>query len=105
MSRDASVTKSCTLHGLVGGSFDANLADGIVLDRPGQRTHWGRMVFPLPPTPVKAGDRVEVHLELAMDESLRSHFHWSRRIVTRNEEVALRHDTRRRFGAAEEGGA
>lgn len=92
------VTKSCTLHGLVGW-FDADLADGVVLStEPGMRTHWGQMVFPLPPTPVRAGDRVEARLELAMDASLRSHFRWSGSIITAHETVEFEHDTRRRFG-------
>lgn len=92
------IEKACTLHGLIGW-FDADLADGVVLStEPGMRTHWGQMVFPLPPSAVRPGDRVEARLELAMDASLRSHFRWSGSIITAHETVDFEHDTRRRFG-------
>ncbi len=94
------VDKSCTLHGLIGW-FDADLADGITLStQPGQRTHWGQMVFPLPPTSVRAGDRLDVPLELAMDDNLRSHFRWHGTIMTQAGLVPFECDTRRRFGGA-----
>jgi SAM-dependent methyltransferase len=94
------VTMACRLQGLVAW-FDADLADGVVLStEPGQRTHWGQMLFPLPEVGVRPGDRLEVRLELAMDEALRSHFRWSGKVVTRGEEIAFERDTRQRFGGA-----
>jgi SAM-dependent methyltransferase len=95
------IERAATLHGLVGW-FDADLADGVVLSTaPGQRTHWGQMVFPLPPTAVKPGDRVEVRLDLSMDDALRSYFRWEGRIVAHDgarDAVAFACDTRLRFG-------
>lgn len=94
------VKKKVQLHALVGW-FDADLADGIALStRPGQRTHWGQMAFPLPTVSVAPGDRVDVRLELAMDASLRSYFRWSGRVVTAAGETPFEADTRRRFGDA-----
>lgn len=94
--------KSATLHALVGW-FDADLGAGVVLSTaPGQRTHWGQMVFPLPPTPVKAGDVLEVRLVLAMDEALRSYFAWDGVIRTQAGETTFSCDTRKRFGAPDE---
>ncbi len=98
METHLAVKRSGTVHGLVGW-FDADLADGVILSTaPGQRTHWGQMVFPLPPTPVKAGDRLEVTLTLAMDESLKSYFRWEGRIVRDGDSVEFACDTRQRFG-------
>jgi len=92
------VMKACTLHGIIGW-FDADLAAGVTLSTaPGFRTHWGQMVFALPPVAVRVGDRVEIQLELAMDEALRSHFRWRGKVVTTAGEVAFDRDTRRRFG-------
>lgn len=94
------VRKACTLHALVGW-FDADLADGVVLSTaPGHRTHWGQMVFPLPPTRVRPGDVVEARVELAMDESLRTHFRWRGKVITQQGEVLFERDTRQRFGGA-----
>ncbi|MFO0745011.1 MAG: class I SAM-dependent methyltransferase [Myxococcota bacterium] len=94
------VTKKVQLHALVGW-FDADLADGVTLStRPGQRTHWGQMAFPLPAVSVAPGDRLEVRLELAMDEKLKSYFRWSGKVVTAAGETAFEADTRRRFGDA-----
>ncbi len=100
LQAELTVDKSCTLHGLIGW-FDADLAEGFVLStEPGQRTHWGQMVFPLPPTSVRANDRLNVRLELAMDDNLRSHFRWHGTISTQAGEVPFDCDTRRRFGGA-----
>lgn len=95
------VTKAVTLHGLIGW-FDADLAEGVVLStEPGQRTHWGQMVFPLPAVSVRPGDRIEVRLELAMDAALRSHFRWSGKVIsTGGFELEFERDTRLRFGGA-----
>ncbi|HRE90839.1 MAG TPA: methyltransferase domain-containing protein [Myxococcota bacterium] len=96
------VVKSGTVHGLVGW-FDADLGEGVVLSTaPGQRTHWGQMVFPLPPTPCRAGDSISVTLTLAMDEALRSYFRWSGVIRTAGGEVDFEADTRKRFGVSDE---
>jgi SAM-dependent methyltransferase len=92
-------TRNVTLHGLIGW-FDADLAPDVTLSTaPGNRTHWGQMLFPLPETPVAAGGRVEVRLTLAMDAALRSHFRWEGRVEARSGEVVtFARDTRRRFG-------
>jgi len=93
------VKKKVTLHALVGW-FDADLGDEVVLStRPGKRTHWGQMAFPLPAVPVAPGDRVEARLELAMDAQLKSYFRWSGTIVSAAAgDVPFEADTRRRFG-------
>jgi hypothetical protein len=99
------VTMACRLHGLVGW-FDADLADGVLLStEPGQRTHWGQMVFPLPPVSVRPGDRVDAKVELAMDEGAdgrgRSHFRWYGKVHTQDGEHAFERDTRMRFGGVQ----
>jgi len=100
------VHRAVTLHALVGW-FDADLGEGITLStRPGVRTHWGQMAFPLPSTSVRAGDAVEVSLRLAMDDGLRCHYIWSgtiRRPSHPDGDVVFSRDTRRRFGVSEEG--
>lgn len=102
LETELTVTKSATVHGLVGW-FDADLGADVVLSTaPGQRTHWGQMVFPLPPTPVRAGDTLAVTLTLAMDEALRSYFRWSGVIRTQGGDVAFEADTRKRFGAPDD---
>lgn len=92
-------TRHVTLHGLIGW-FDAELAPSVTLSTaPGNRTHWGQMLFPLPPTPVAPGARLEVRLTLAMDEALRSYFRWEGHITARTGEVIpFARDTRARFG-------
>jgi protein arginine N-methyltransferase 1 len=76
MQAELEVTRAVTLEALVGW-FEARLTPNVTLSTaPGVRTHWGQMAFPLPETPVRCGDRVEVQLELEMDESLRSSFRW-----------------------------
>jgi protein arginine N-methyltransferase 1 len=92
-------TRAVTLHGLIGW-FDADLAPGVTLSTaPGNRTHWGQMLFPLPPTPVAAGGRLEVRLTLAMDAALRSYFRWEGQLTARDGAVVpFARDTRRRFG-------
>lgn len=52
------------LRGLAGW-FEATLAPDVVLDTgPGHETHWGQYLFPLPPTPVAAGDTIDARLWL-----------------------------------------
>ncbi|MDY0062192.1 MAG: 50S ribosomal protein L11 methyltransferase [Myxococcota bacterium] len=52
------------LQGLAGW-FVATLAPDVVLQTgPGYETHWGQYLFPLPPTPAQAGDRLTVRLWL-----------------------------------------
>ena len=98
------VSRTVTLHALVGW-FDADLGGGITLStRPGVRTHWGQMAFPLPATAVRKGDQVDVTLRLVMDAALRCHYIWSgliRRPGHPEGDVSFSRDTRRRFGAAE----
>lgn len=95
------VTMACRLHGLIGW-FDADLAEGVVLStEPGQRTHWGQMVFPLPGVPVRPGDRLDAKLELAMDlDAHRSHFRWYGEVITKDGVHPFERDTRKRFGGA-----
>jgi SAM-dependent methyltransferase len=93
------VTKSRTLHALVGW-FEAELAPGVTLStKPGNRTHWGQMAFVIPTTPVIEGDHVDVRLVLSMDDGLKSHFAWTGTIVRPGrDDVPFDCDTRRRFG-------
>ncbi|MGB0588848.1 MAG: methyltransferase domain-containing protein [Myxococcota bacterium] len=102
MTTELEVTRAVTLHGLLGW-FDADLGEGITLStRPGIRTHWGQMAFPLPSTAVKKGDRIAVTLRLAMDAELRCHYTWSGRIVRPGHpegDVSFTRDTRKRFDA------
>ena len=102
MSTQMEVTRAVTLHALVGW-FDADLGEGITLStRPGVRTHWGQMAFPLPATAVRPGDLIDVQVCLSMDAELRSYYIWSGRIVRPGHpegDVSFARDTRNRFGA------
>jgi SAM-dependent methyltransferase len=102
MTSEMEVTRAVTLHALIGW-FDADLGEGITLStRPGIRTHWGQMAFPLPATSVRSGDRITVQLCLAMDAELRCHYTWSGRIIRSGHpegDVSFARDTRKRFGA------
>jgi len=61
-------TRAGTLRALAGW-FEAPLAEGVVLtNAPGGETHWGQLIFPLPPSDVAAGDQLEVRLRLDGDE-------------------------------------
>jgi SAM-dependent methyltransferase len=101
METSMEVTRAVTLHALVGW-FDADLGGGITLSsRPGVRTHWGQMAFPLPSTSVRPGDQIDVKLDLAMDGSLRCHYTWSGRVRRPGHpegDVSFARDTRERFG-------
>ena len=47
------------------GWFEAPLADDVTLtNAPGGETHWGQLIFPLPPSEVAAGDRLDIRLWL-----------------------------------------
>lgn len=95
------VAERRTLHALLGW-FDAELCDGVVLStRPGTRTHWGQTAFAVPATAVEPGDRVEVEVDLAMDEDLKSRWVW-RGVVRRpgRGDVTFAADTAQRFGGA-----
>jgi len=49
----------------VAGWFDAQLAEGVTLSTaPASDTHWGQYLFPLPPTQVLRGDRLQLRLYL-----------------------------------------
>lgn len=55
------IDRAGTLDGLIGW-FEAALAPGVVLQTgPGHDTHWGQMLFPLPPVAALPGDLLEVH--------------------------------------------
>lgn len=87
-----------TVHGFLGW-FVAELAPGIELDtRPGVRTHWGQLLFPVAPFAVRPGDRLSLRVELTLDERYESAFRWSGALV-RGSETAARfaHDTSARF--------
>lgn len=98
LSASLEATRAITLDALVGW-FVADLGEGVTLSTaPGVRTHWGQMAFPLPPTAVRAGDRVEVTLTLGMDADLRCHYTWAGTIRRPGRgEVPFARDTRRRF--------
>jgi 2-polyprenyl-3-methyl-5-hydroxy-6-metoxy-1,4-benzoquinol methylase len=94
------VKKPRTLHALIGW-FEADLGAGVTLSTaPGVPTHWGQMAFPLPATPVRAGDTVRVQLRLSMDETLKGRFAWSG-LVERpgRPAVPFQRDSARRFDA------
>jgi hypothetical protein len=58
------VERDGVLHAIVGW-WIARLAPEVVLTTaPGHTTHWGQYLWPVPSTPVRAGDRVHVHLAL-----------------------------------------
>ncbi|MBW2258086.1 MAG: hypothetical protein JRI25_26280, partial [Deltaproteobacteria bacterium] len=57
------VDREAVLRGFAGW-FTAELAEGVILDtRPGVVTFWGQTVWPAPPTRVRPGDTVALHLE------------------------------------------
>jgi len=59
---ELAVTRAGTLRALLGW-FEATLAPGITLSTaPGIQTHWGQYAFPVPPTELVAGERIEVQL-------------------------------------------
>jgi len=91
-----------TVHGFVGW-FAAELAPGIVLDtRPGVRTHWGQLLFPIAGFPAAAGDRVSLRLELTLDERYESAFRWSGAVTRAGDTVhRFAHDTSARFADAD----
>ena len=92
------------LSGFVGW-FTADLAPGIVLDtRPGIRTHWGQMFFPVLEQPLSQGDLIKLNLGLHMDETYRSVFEWSGQVMDRrgNSTFEFRHSSERRFQKAAE---
>ena len=93
--------KARTIHGFVGW-FVASLAPGIELDtRPGEATHWGQLLFPLDSLAAKAGDRLTVRLDLAMDPRYQSTFRWEGSLQRAGETVSrFRHDTSARFSVA-----
>lgn len=76
------VTRPAKLHGVLGW-FDADLGNGIELSTgPGQRTHWGQMLFPIAETAVVADDRLTFELSLRMDPDYRWIFEWRGAVVS-----------------------
>lgn len=96
------VAAARTVHGFVGW-FVAELAPGIALDtRPGVRTHWGQLLFPIEPLAAAAGDRLSLRLELTLDERYESAFRWAGALSRGGETVArFEHDTSARFADAD----
>ncbi len=94
------VGRALPVQALVGW-FVADLGAGVELSTaPGNRTHWGQMVFPLPATRVRKGDVIEARLELGMDERGQGHYRWAgwiRRPDHPAGDVPFDRDTRRRF--------
>jgi len=63
------------------GWFVAEMAEGVLLDTgPGVQSHWGQYLFPVPRTPLEAGDRIEIRLGLVppFDDP---HWRWEGRVV------------------------
>ena len=87
-----------TVHGFVGW-FAADLAPGITLDtRPGVRTHWGQLLFPVAPFAVGVGDRILLRLRLTLDANYESAFVWSGEHLRAGAVVGrFSHDTSARF--------
>lgn len=94
------IPRARTIHGFVGW-FVATLAPGLELDtRPGLRTHWGQLLFPIAPLAARAGDRMRLSVELVMDPDYHSAFRWSGALLRGEEVVAsFAHDTSARFTA------
>ncbi|MEL6344147.1 MAG: 50S ribosomal protein L11 methyltransferase [Myxococcota bacterium] len=70
----------------IAGWFDADLGNGVRLQTtPGFDTHWGQMLFPIPPAEVHPGDRLAVHLV-----QVESRWTW-RVTITRGKDVILDH--------------
>ena len=69
---DSSLRFEVTTPGTIcalAGWFQAELAEGVVLETgPGQNTHWGQYLFPLPTTRVKPGDSLIVQLSFGGGE-------------------------------------
>jgi hypothetical protein len=60
VTRRFTFTRDGKLRALAGW-FRAPLADDVILtNAPGGNTHWGQLIFPLPPTDVVAGDVLEI---------------------------------------------
>ena len=96
------IEKARTIHGFVGW-FVAYLAPGIVLDTgpTATPTHWGQLLFPVSPLRAAPGDRLELHVELAMDPRYQSTFRWWGRLRRGDATVArFAHDTSARFSTA-----
>ena len=102
---ELAVTRALPLQALVGW-FVADLGGAVELSTaPGNRTHWGQMVFPVPTTRVRKGDVVSARVELGMDDRGRGHYRWAgvvRRPGHPAGDVTFDRDTRRRFEGARE---
>lgn len=84
------MSRSGRLQG-VAGWFEAELAPGVVLcTGPGWETHWGQYLFPLPPTQVEVGDRLNVRLWLEPAEG-GTVWRWSYRLERDAREILRGH--------------
>ncbi len=70
---DRAVPVDCVL-----GWFDATLAEGIILQTgPGQVTHWGQTLFPLPAFQAHPGGVLELHLTVSEGRNTLPTYTWS----------------------------
>ncbi len=86
-----------TLRGLIGW-FDAELAPGVILTTgPDVETHWGQVLFPVPPVLVRPGDLVDARVRFVEEATWQ--YEWQV-TVHRGDELVLeaRLDTRDRPG-------
>ena len=85
------------LTGFVGW-FSADLAPGVVLDtRPGIRTHWGQMLFPVQEMTAPENSTIRLHMDLRMDANYRSVFQWSGTVDGPGGVTKFSHSSARRF--------
>jgi len=94
------VTRSITMHGFVGW-FDAQLTDSVTLStRPGaDTTHWGQTVFPVHPTPVKAGDVIKLSIEVNHSGDALDRIQWFGDVTRSGNSVfQFEHDTHHHLG-------
>lgn len=83
------VDRDGTLHA-VAGWFEADLSSSVTLrSGPGNTTHWGQLLWPIEPLPVRAGDRAQVDLTL----TARDHWVWRVVLERGGHAVAERHGT------------
>lgn len=93
------LTETAAINGFVGW-FDAQLTDTVTLSTaPGQRTHWGQMIFPIEPLVAPPGSRLEAHWALHMSQSYAVRWHWSGSLIDADGSVLERfsHDTDLRY--------
>lgn len=60
------------------GWFTAHLTDDIILSTaPGSNTHWGQIVFPIPPVRVDPGDQLHFEIDVRLGWEDLPNYHWS----------------------------